>query len=135
MKVLLDTSAYSELKRGHPGVASIVRRSSWIFFSPVVAGELLHGFRRGSRHEENALALRSFLGNPYVSLVPVTLVTAERFALIAFLLRSKGTPIPTNDIWIAAQALETGADLVSFDDHFRHVDGLAWLRPPVSGGA
>ena len=71
---------------------------------------------------------RSFLGSPYVSVVTVGQVTADRYARIAAALRAKGRPIPTNDVWIAAQAMETGADLVSADTHFEHVDGIAWLR-------
>ena len=68
-----------------------------------------------------------FVENPYVSLVYVTLTTADRFARIAAALRAKGRPIPTNDIWIAAHAMETGAELLSFDDHFESIDGLAWV--------
>ncbi|HMB69912.1 MAG TPA: PIN domain-containing protein [bacterium] len=59
----------------------------------------------------------------------VTATTADRFGRIAFALREKGGPIPTNDIWIAAHALETGGDLVSFDRHFEAVDGLVLVRP------
>lgn len=95
----------------------------------VVIAELLFGFRRGSRYERNRRDLDGFLENPYVELVPVTSVTAERFGRIAAALRATGRPIPTNDIWIAAQAMETGADLISFDTHYGHVDGLAWIRP------
>jgi tRNA(fMet)-specific endonuclease VapC len=51
--------------------------------------------------------------------------TADRFGRVAASLRRKGTPIPSSDIWIAAHALETGSDLVSFDKHFAHVEGLA----------
>jgi tRNA(fMet)-specific endonuclease VapC len=58
----------------------------------------------------------------------VTLTTAERFGRIAAALRRRGTPIPTNDIWIAAQAMESGAELLSFDEHFAEVDALAWTR-------
>lgn len=47
-------------------------------------------------------------------------------------LRAKGRPIPTNDVWIAAHAMETGADLVSADGHFEHVDGIAWVRVSAS---
>ena len=61
--------------------------------------------------------------------MPVTSVTAERFGRIAAALRATGRPSPTNDIWIAAQAMETGADLISFDKHYGHVDGLAWVSP------
>jgi tRNA(fMet)-specific endonuclease VapC len=127
MRVLLDTDAYSQLKRGNSRVADLVRASEKVLFSAVVAGELLYGFRHGSRFEENLRELHEFLDNPYVIFIPVTLVTGDRYSRIAAGLRRKGRPIPTNDIWIAAHAMETGADLISFDDHFEHIDGLAWF--------
>ena len=127
MRVALDTSAYSALMRGHRDVASLVRRAEAVLLPAVVAGELLYGFRHGSRFEENAARLEAFLETPSVNLLAVTFVTADRFGRIATALREKGTPIPTNDIWIAAQAMEAGADLVSSDAHFGLVEGLAWV--------
>ena len=131
MRILLDTDAYSQMKRGHPQVADLVHRAERIYFSPVVAGELLYGFRHGERLAENLNELRQFLDSDFVAIVPVTLVTADRYSRIALALRKKGRPLPPNDIWIAAQSLETGADLVSFDRHFEQVDGLAWVDPSV----
>ncbi len=127
MTILLDTNAYSALLRGHDEVADRVRRAERVVFSTVVAGELLLGFRLGTRLKKNMAELDAFLENPYVSLVPVTLTTADRFARIAAALRAKGRPIPTNDIWIAAHAMEAGAELLSFDAHFGAIDGLAWV--------
>ena len=72
------------------------------------------------------------LDNPYVTTVPVSLTTADRYARIAASLRAKGRPIPSNDIWIAAHAMQTGADLVSYDQHFDQGDGLAWVRVATS---
>jgi tRNA(fMet)-specific endonuclease VapC len=129
LRALLDTNAYSELKRGHPEVARIVRSSEQTLVSAIVVGELIYGFRRGRRLERNLRELDDFLARPRVALVPATRVTADRFGRIAAALRDQGTPIPTNDIWIAAHAMETGADLVSFDAHFERVAGLAWVRP------
>ena len=126
MKVLLDTNVYAAFKRGTPEVISRIREAQRLFFSAVVAGELLFGFRHGSRFERNKRELDAFLANPYVEFLPVTLETADRFGRVAALLRKKGRPIPTNDIWIAAHAMESGAELLSSDDHFEHVDGLAW---------
>ncbi len=97
--------------------------------SAVVVGELLYGFRNGSRFEQNLEKLEAFLAQPAVGLLPVTWATADRFGQIAAALRRKGRPIPTNDIWIAAHAMEAGADLVSSDRHFGEVDGLAWEMP------
>ncbi len=128
MSILLDSNAYSQLKRGHRAVAELVRKSEAVNLSAVVVGELLYGFRHGNRYEQNLRELHVFLDNPYVTFVPVSLVTADRYSRVAASLRAKGRPIPTNDIWIAAHAMETGAELVSFDQHFENVDGLAWLH-------
>ena len=128
MRVLLDANAYSMLGRGHRQVAELVRGAEDVLLSAVVVGELMFGFRLGTRFEQNVADLRSFLENPYVSFVPVGPVTADRYSRIAASLRAKGRPIPTNDVWIAAHVMETGADLVSADAHFEHVDGIAWLR-------
>ena len=76
--------------------------------------------------------LDAFLAEPLASVVPVGSVTADRYARVSASLSAKGRPIPTNDIWLAAHAMETGADLVSADRHFEHVDGIAWVRLPAS---
>jgi tRNA(fMet)-specific endonuclease VapC len=128
VRLLLDTNAYSALKRGHPAAADLVRRSEEVLFSTVVAGELLYGFRCGNRFERNRQELDEFMANPFVKVVPVTMATADRFSRVAAALRKRGTPIPVNDIWVAAQAMETGAELLSLDRHYEAIDGLAWRR-------
>ena len=132
MKLLLDSNAYSHLKRGHPRVAELVRMAEEVLLSAVVIGELFYGFRKGSRTEQNIRELYAFLDSPYVTFVPVSLVTADRYARITTSLRAKGRPIPSNDIWIVAHAMETGADLISSDQHFEEIDGLAWVHIPVN---
>ena len=128
MRILLDTNAYSALMRGHAEVADRVRRAEGIILSTVVAGELLFGFRGGKRLDENQRQFRKFQDNPYVTILPVSLVTADRFARIGASLRAKGRPIPSNDMWIAAHALESGAELLSADEHFEAIEGLVWTR-------
>ncbi|MBW2734838.1 MAG: type II toxin-antitoxin system VapC family toxin [Deltaproteobacteria bacterium] len=128
MSVLLDTNAYSALKRGHAPLATLVRRSPELLVSSVVLGELLYGFRHGSQQERNMKELRAFLASTYVRVLSITPLTADRYSRVALALRLKGTPIPTNDIWIAAHAMETGTELVSFDAHFSHVDGLVLTK-------
>ena len=128
MRILLDSNAYSNLKRGHHGVAGLVRDAERILVSHVVIGELLYGFRNGSRPDRNTRELHAFLGNTHVSTAIMSFTTADCHARIAAALRAKGRPIPTNDIWISAHTMETGADLVSCDRHFDHVDGLAWIH-------
>jgi tRNA(fMet)-specific endonuclease VapC len=128
LRILLDTNVYAALLRGDTAVAGQVRRSERVYLSTIVLGELLFGFRNGSRYARNQEELDEFLANPYVEVLPVTPTTAERFGRTAASLRRKGRPIPTNDIWIAAHALESGADLLSFDRHFEEVDGLAFVH-------
>ena len=127
MRILLDSNAYSLWKRGHGHVAELIRSSGEVLMPIVVVGELLYGFRYGTRAEHNVRELHLFLGNARVDVVATTMTTADRYARIASALRAKGRPIPTNDIWIAAHAMETGADLVSSDQRFSVVDGLAWI--------
>jgi tRNA(fMet)-specific endonuclease VapC len=128
MRRMLDTNAYVALKRNHGAVAVLVREASELVFSTVVLGELLFGFRNGSRFERNLAELDAMLGHGRVSLMDVTRTTADRFARIAATLRKAGTPIPSNDIWIAAHAFESGAELVTFDRHFEAVPGLVWTH-------
>jgi tRNA(fMet)-specific endonuclease VapC len=124
VKILLDTNAYSAMRRGNATVAEIIRESDEVLLSVVVAGELIFGFRNGSRYEENARSLTDFLSDPNVSLLPITWATADLFGRISAELRRQGKPIPTNDIWIAAQAMESDANLISSDPHFANVEGL-----------
>ena len=126
MRILLDSNAYSAFMRGNEEVRALIQDAEEILFSAIVIGEQLYGFRQGARYERNLAELRSFLERPYVSFVPVGPVTADRYSRIMTALRAKGQPIPTNDVWIAAHAMETGADLVSADRHFEHVDGIVW---------
>jgi len=127
VRAMLDTNAYSALMRGVPAVAAHVRRSTRLYLPAVALGELLYGFRNGSQYGSNRRQLEAFLASPYVEFVPVDMSTCERFGIVAALLRRKGRPIPGNDVWIAAQALQTGADLLTFDRHFEAVDGLSVL--------
>jgi tRNA(fMet)-specific endonuclease VapC len=129
VRVLLDTNAYSDLGRGQPQVTERVRQAEAVLLSSVVAGELLGGFHRGTRFRDNFADLQRFLAQPRVLFVPVTLTTADRYGRIYAALRRRGTPIPTNDLWIAAHAMETGAELLSSDPHFEHVEGLVWTNP------
>src|SRR5262249_33293324 len=126
MRALLDTNAVTALMRGDSTVAGLVRTATELVFSAVVAGELLHGYRAGKRYEKNVTVLRRFRAQPYVELRDVTFETAEGFGRIQSDLLRRGTPIPTNDVWIAAHAIEAGAELWTYDSHFKAVHGLLW---------
>lgn len=125
MKAAIDTNVFTALMRGDQRVRERLQRLERLLVSAVVIGELLYGFRHGSRYHDNRELLESFLGEPYVDLLTVGMITCDRYGLIAAALRVKGTPIPQNDVWIAAHALEHGVELISFDRHFERVDGLS----------
>ena len=131
VKILLDANAYRLVADGHPEASAFVQGAEEVYLSVIVLGELLYGFRWGTRFEANMDRLQTFLRSPGTSVVTVGRATAERYGEIAASLRAKGRPIPTNDIWIAAHAMETDAALLSADAHFEHVDGLAWNRVMV----
>jgi len=90
----------------------------------IVVGELEAAFRSGSRRQANLDLLEEFLGAPFVSVVPVTRAIAARYGSLWADLRRAGTPIGSNDIWIAATALDADADLLTFDGDFARVAGL-----------
>ncbi len=129
MRRLLDTSAYVGFRKGDPATMRLVAETESIDFSIIVIGELFFGFRLGSRATENIDDLDRFLDHPRVAVADVTRVTADRFGRISAALRQAGTPIPTNDVWIAAQAMELGSELVTFDNHFERVPGLVVTVP------
>lgn len=123
-RLLIDTNAYAALLRGDGRVADELARSEAVLLSPIVVGELYDGFLNGPRQKENREILERFRAKPRTHCVPITDATAEWFAEIKRMLRAKGKPIPTNDMWIAASCLEHGAHLLSFDAHFGEIDGL-----------
>jgi tRNA(fMet)-specific endonuclease VapC len=128
MKILLDTSAYVEFKRNNVELVEMIVAADLILFSAVVLGELLFGFRSGSRFKKNLDELNGFLENDAVEIVSIGKISADRYSRIATQLRRQGTPIPTNDIWIAAQTMEHGAELVTTDNHFDKIGGLVYAR-------
>jgi tRNA(fMet)-specific endonuclease VapC len=126
MKLLLDTTAYVGFKLGVSEVVDVIAGAEHIFFSPVVLGELMFGFRNGTKFRENIEELDQFLQHDAVEITQIGRITADRYSRIASQLRRQGTPIPTNDIWIAAQTMEHGADLITSDKHFERISGLVY---------
>jgi len=122
--VLLDTNAYVRFLAGDERVLASLAGAGHVYLSVFVLGELLAGFRLGTKERPNRQLLERFLGKPGVAVLEATRETAEYFGLIKSALKKAGQPIPLNDVWIAAQALETGAVLITYDLHFAVVPGL-----------
>ena len=128
-QVLIDTSIYSLAMRGEESVTHVLQQIDRIGVSAISIGELLSGFRGGNAEARNRDELNRFLDSPRVVIFPVDAETGDFYAEILNALKAAGTPIPTNDIWIAATAFQNGYQLFSNDRHFSYVPGLLLLRP------
>lgn len=123
-KIILDTNAYTQLLAGREAVLDIISTAETLYMSIFVLGELYAGFNGGSKEQENREMLNRFLLKPTVKILNATLETADVFGMLKSRLKAAGIPLLINDIWIAAHAIETGAVLISFDEHFNKVSGL-----------
>ena len=123
-RLVLDTSAYSRLRVGHPDVLDWLAGVHLVHVPTIVLGELRAGFLLGQRVRENEQVLAEFLAEPFVEIASVDGDVALRYGEIFAALRRAGTPIPTNDMWIAAVTLATGGHLLTFDGDFARVPGL-----------
>ena len=117
-RVVLDTSAYSNFQRGAEAAVSLISTASWIGMTAIVLGELRAGFGLGKRRARNENDLRAFLSHPVVHELVVDDEAAQIYAEIVGALRTAGTPVPTNDVWIAAVAAREGVHVVTYDSHF-----------------
>jgi tRNA(fMet)-specific endonuclease VapC len=117
--VCLDTSAYSRFRRGDAPVVEIISTARWVGLPSVVLGELRTGFLLGGQAARNEEELRRFLRHPLVEVLDVDDDAARIYAEIMVALRKAGTPIPTNDVWIAALAARDGATVLTYDQHFQ----------------
>lgn len=123
-KIILDTNAYTGLLAGNETILDVIAGTETVYFSIFVMGELYYGFHGGTKESENREILKKFLLKPPVKILNATSETAEIFGTIKNNLKTAGTPIPINDVWIAAHAIETGSKLITFDKHFKNIKGL-----------
>jgi predicted nucleic acid-binding protein len=114
----LDTSAYSHFLRGREEVVAILDRAEWVGVPTVTLGEIRTGFLLGGHRLRNESELQSFLANPVVEVLVVDEEVSRHYGEIVAHLRAAGTPLPTNDIWIAATAARSGALVLTYDRHF-----------------
>jgi predicted nucleic acid-binding protein len=127
----LDTSAYSAFFRGHEGVIEALREADLIGLCPIVLGELKAGFLRGSRWHKNEAELAEFMSSPRVRFFSIDEESPSRYAAIFSTLLKAGTPVPTNDLWIAACAMQNGLEVLTTDKHFKDIPQVVarWFAP------
>ena len=128
--LILDTNAYVAFKRGQAGALEILSLAEEIVVPVVVLGELLSGFACGDREAENRRELTEFLDAASVRVGVMDSTTASWYGRVHSGLRRAGRPIPANDLWIAASALQNGLPVFSYDRHFDNVEGLAIVTCP-----
>lgn len=126
---MVDTNILSEVFRGDASLIDFLGGFESICVPVTVLGELLFGFLLGTRERENRQRLDQFLSQPTVDVIEQSGYTAEYYALLMTALRKKGTPLPTNDVWIAAAACSEKVPLISRDNHFLTVPGLQLIVP------
>ena len=123
-KIAIDTNIYTAFKSNHPEVVAKFQNCDRIGVDIAVIAELLAGFKMGNKTVKNQKELQAFLSNSRMEILLHDLDTVEHYANIVSRLKNKGKPIPTNDIWIAANAQKKGYALCSFDKHFNYIEGL-----------
>ncbi len=117
----LDTSAYSNFKRNDPQVVPLIDGAEWIGISSIALGELWLGFLLGDRLARNEAELNEFLSSPVVEELLIDQQIGRIYAEIVASLQRAGTPVPSNDIWIAAAAVQAGTPLLTYDTHFESI--------------
>lgn len=124
-RLLIDTNIYSDALRGKKDVVLNLRKAELIGISTISIGELFSGFTGGKKERRNRMELEEFLDSPRVEIYTIDIETADFYARILDTLRKNGTPIPTNDIWIAATAFQNGLKMYTNDKHFNKIPGIS----------
>ena len=127
MNLLLDTNAYSDYVRGNQQIVEVLDRADIVYLPVIVIGELKRGFYRGSRVIENIKSLEIFIAKPRTRVLEVNQETAEQYGQLAAYLKQQGTPIPTNDVWIAALCVQYDLPLLTRDSDFQNLPPLTLI--------
>lgn len=125
MRVCLDTNTYRLFMDSDTKAIEIIRTAETVFMPIPVLAELKCGFSNGTRGKQNEAFLVKFLDSSRVHLLKCDEHTAQYYAQLKLQLKKQGTPIPINDIWIAALALQYRLPLYTMDSDFDHIPQLA----------
>jgi tRNA(fMet)-specific endonuclease VapC len=125
VRVALDTNRYVDLCKGVADTRTVLEEAEAVLLPFVVLGELCGaGFAHGRRQAENERVLRQFLLKDGVDVLFADDQTTHHYAAVFRQLRKQGTPIPTNDMWLAALVLQHNLALHARDQHFDHLAQL-----------
>jgi tRNA(fMet)-specific endonuclease VapC len=124
VRVALDTNRLTDLFQGDTELADRLGECDEVWIPLTVLGEIKAGFYGGSQQHRNEILFQSFLAKPTVGILLPARETAEHYARLFVQLKRAGTPIPDNDLWIAALVLEHDLQLITRDQHFERVPQL-----------
>jgi len=124
VNLLIDSNRFTDFARGNSDVVERFELANRLWMSLIVLGELRGGFAVGTKRHDNEQILEQFLKRSAVKVLILDEETVGHYAVIYSSLRRGGTPIPTNDMWIAALAIQHDLTLDTRDQHFGHVPGL-----------
>jgi tRNA(fMet)-specific endonuclease VapC len=124
VRVALDTNRLTDLFKGDKRLSEWLEGCDEVWIPLVVLAEIKAGFYGGGQQRSNQIQLRRFLSKATVRILLPGRETAEQYARLFVQLKRAGTPIPDNDLWIAALALEHDLTLATRDPHFQHIPQL-----------
>ena len=127
MRVALDTNAYRAAAEGEAKTVEVLQRAEEVCLPFVALGELRAGFAAGTQGRKNESRLTEFLNSPRVSILYADEQTTHHYATLFAELRRQGTPIPTNDLWIAALVVQHDLLLLTGDAHFSKISRIVRL--------
>lgn len=122
--ILIDTSFYIDILSGEKYAVNILQQTQRLLVCPIVIGEVLYGLKTSSKEKDRVAQFEKFLQSSCVDVVPIGMKTAQYFAAVHYELKKIGQPIPVNDIWIAACAMEHAVPLATNDKHFNKIPNL-----------
>ena len=128
-RVAIDTNIYTDIMNGYRPVQDVLMEFDVVLVPMIVLGELLYGFTYGTKEAANRVQLDRFFSRDFVKILTLSRKTTEYYALLMSSLRKNGTPLPTNDVWIAASACAEKVPLISRDRHFTKINGLQLIIP------
>lgn len=126
--LVIDTNAYSDLRRGNPRIEKIINTTSTTYVPVIVVAELKAGFLSGNRADINMQELGKFLETPGTQVLQINGDTADHYAKLASYLKKNGTPIPINDIWIAALCVQYDLPLLTSDSDFKKLPQVKLIQ-------
>lgn len=128
MELIFDTNAYVEVAKGNAAALQKLRRAAKVHLTFISVAELRAGFACGTKTQQNEKNLQRFLSAARVNVLYADSETSLFYARIYATLRQNGTPVPTNDLWIAALALQHGLPVYSFDHHFSKIEAIDLIQ-------